>query len=131
MLLTTHAHTHMRSQNTAHFIRVDDSPPILMKKAVGSSDTSLYYQTVSQNSPTFTVIPAPKLSSRFSCNIMPYRLETVTHFSEGCNSSMFRVNLGLLDPQYGVSTLFRNTGNCLPVDTALQPRILESSLTVL
>ena len=36
----THTHTHMCSQNTAHFIRVDDSPMPMMK-AASSSDTSV------------------------------------------------------------------------------------------
>jgi hypothetical protein len=77
-----------------------------MMKAVRSSDTSLLYQTVSQNSPTFTTIPAPQLSPRFFYNITSYQLETVTRVSKESNSPMFRVNLGLLESQYGVSMLY-------------------------
>jgi hypothetical protein len=120
----------MCSQKTTHFIRVNESP-ILMTKTARSTDTSLPYHTISQNSPNFTAIPAPTLSSRFSCNITPYWLETVTQVSEERNVSMFRANLGLPDPQYGVCTLFRNNGNCYTGRYIVTARIPESSLTVL
>jgi len=109
--VTNHTHTHTHTYAfTEHgsFHQGNDSL-MLMMKAARSSDTSVRYQTISQNLPNFTAITAPKLSPRISCKFRPYRLVTVTQVSLELNASMFRVNPGLLDPQYGVPTHIRNT----------------------